>query len=79
MLRQVNLQMNLKAIRVLRTRRDFASNVGIAFHTPEEYFLHEQPVPFTRSFEPYTILNGSSSTSTHASTLIISTWEPGAH
>ena len=79
MLRQVNLQMNLKGIGVLKILRDFASNVGIAFHTPEEYFLREQPVPFTRSFEPHAILNGSSSTSTYASTLIIPTWGSGAH
>ena len=58
---------------MLRTHRDFASNVGIAFHTPEEYFLHEQPVPFTRFFEPGAFLNRSSSTSTHASTSVFST------
>ena len=32
--------------------RDFAANVGIKFHTPEEYFLKEQVQPFTRDFEP---------------------------
>jgi bifunctional polynucleotide phosphatase/kinase len=32
--------------------RNFAENVGIQFHTPEEYFLHETPRPFTRTFEP---------------------------
>ena len=58
---------------MLRTHRDFASNVGIAFHTPEEYFLHEQPVPFTRFFEPGAFLNRSSSTPTHASMSVFST------
>ncbi|CAA9964302.1 polynucleotide kinase3phosphatase [Pyrenophora teres f. maculata] len=32
--------------------RDFAANVGISFHTPEEYFRHEEPRPFVRAFEP---------------------------
>ena len=32
--------------------RNFAANVGIAFHTPEEYFLEEEPRPFIRTFEP---------------------------
>lgn len=36
--------------------RDFAANVGIAFHTPEEYFLGEAAKPFTRAFEPSTYL-----------------------
>ncbi|CAD6571469.1 MAG: hypothetical protein ASARMPREDX12_004546 [Alectoria sarmentosa] len=51
--------------------RDFASNIGITFHTPEEYFLHQEPVPFTRSFEPRTFLNSSSSTSTSATPIVI--------
>ncbi|KAM0795081.1 DNA kinase/phosphatase Pnk1 [Usnea florida] len=51
--------------------RDFASNVGISFHTPEEYFLQENPVPFTRSFEPGAFLNGSSSIPTYATPTII--------
>ncbi|OAK95989.1 PNK3P-domain-containing protein [Phaeosphaeriaceae sp. SRC1lsM3a] len=40
--------------------RDFAANVGISFHTPEEYFLHEDPRPFTRNFDPtvYITKNG---------------------
>ncbi|GAM87428.1 hypothetical protein ANO11243_054520 [Dothideomycetidae sp. 11243] len=32
--------------------RDLAANVGIQFHTPEEYFLKDEPRPFARSFEP---------------------------
>ncbi|KAI1587566.1 HisB Histidinol phosphatase [Pyrenophora tritici-repentis] len=32
--------------------RDFAANVGIPFHTPEEYFRHEEPRSFVRAFEP---------------------------
>lgn len=32
--------------------RNFAENVGLMFHTPEEYFLQEEPRPFTRSMDP---------------------------
>ncbi|KAL2073223.1 hypothetical protein VTL71DRAFT_10547 [Oculimacula yallundae] len=32
--------------------RNFAHNVGVKFHTPEEYFLGEAPRPFTRTFDP---------------------------
>ena len=37
--------------------RDFAANVGIAFKTPEEFFLEEEPRPFVRTFEPSTYTN----------------------
>ncbi|KAF1960144.1 PNK3P-domain-containing protein [Byssothecium circinans] len=36
--------------------RDFAANIGISFHTPEEYFLQEAPRPFIRSFDPAAFL-----------------------
>lgn len=32
--------------------RNFAANVGITFHTPEEFFLHQKLREFTRSFDP---------------------------
>jgi len=32
--------------------RDFATNVGIVFKTPEEYFLDEAAEPFSRNFDP---------------------------
>ncbi|UPX17183.1 DNA kinase/phosphatase Pnk1, variant 2 [Ascochyta rabiei] len=37
--------------------RDFAANVGLPFHTPEEYFLQQSPSPFGRSFDPTTFTN----------------------
>ena len=37
--------------------RDLAINVGINFKTPEEYFLNEEFLPFTRAFEPLTYLS----------------------
>ena len=40
--------------------RDFASNVGVVFHTPEEYFLHEEPMVYTRNFEPSAYLGALS-------------------
>ncbi|KAF2635134.1 PNK3P-domain-containing protein [Massarina eburnea CBS 473.64] len=36
--------------------RNFATNVGIPFHTPEEYFLEEAPRPFVRTFDPSAFL-----------------------
>ena len=32
--------------------RNFAANVGIQFHTPEEYFLKEAARSFVREFDP---------------------------
>lgn len=32
--------------------RDFASNVGITYETPEQFFLAQLPEPFSRNFEP---------------------------
>lgn len=42
----------------LINKRNFAENIGIQFHTPEEYFLDEAPKPFTRTFEPSEYLPG---------------------
>lgn len=32
--------------------RDLAANIGIPYMTPEEYFLHEEPRPWIRTFDP---------------------------
>jgi bifunctional polynucleotide phosphatase/kinase len=37
---------------MLTPYRDFAANVGLKFHAPEEYFLHEDPRPYVRDFDP---------------------------
>ena len=42
---------------LLRYGRDFAANIGIRFHTPEEFFLKEAPKPFARDFDPATYLD----------------------
>ncbi|KAI9773844.1 MAG: hypothetical protein M1840_006069 [Geoglossum simile] len=39
--------------------RDFSANVGIRFHTPEEFFLKEAPKHFTRDFDPTAYLNNN--------------------
>lgn len=44
----------------LTKNSNFAANVGITFHTPEEFFLHEDPREFTRSFDPSGYLPDSS-------------------
>ncbi|KAI8934015.1 hypothetical protein NX059_008783 [Plenodomus lindquistii] len=55
--------------------RDFAANVGIPFHTPEEFFLNEQPRPFVRSFDPAQYLRGQAERS--LSTVTFSKSESG--
>ncbi|MCJ1469682.1 hypothetical protein MMC07_008318 [Pseudocyphellaria aurata] len=53
--------------------RNFATNVGIEFQTPEEYFLHEAPGPFVRDFEPSVYLSTQSTltTSTYAAPMVM--------
>ncbi|KAK0256084.1 DNA kinase/phosphatase Pnk1 [Friedmanniomyces endolithicus] len=46
--------------------RDFAANVGIAFHTPEEYFLDAPVQPFVRTFNPASYLNAELTAQTSA-------------
>ena len=42
--------------------RDFAANAGIAFKTPEEFFLQQHPATFSRLFEPKDYLAPASET-----------------
>ncbi|KAK0921091.1 DNA kinase/phosphatase Pnk1 [Friedmanniomyces endolithicus] len=48
--------------------RDFAANVGIAFHTPEEYFLDAPVQPFVRTFDPAAYLNNAELTAQTSAT-----------
>ncbi|EOD43545.1 putative dna kinase phosphatase pnk1 protein [Neofusicoccum parvum UCRNP2] len=56
--------------------RDFAANVGIAFHTPEEYFLGEGPKPFVRDFDPTKFLGEVAGAATDAVPLLFSKKNP---
>ncbi|KAJ4987269.1 polynucleotide kinase 3 phosphatase [Stagonosporopsis vannaccii] len=53
--------------------RDFAANVGLTFHTPEEYFLQQTPQPFARSFDPTAFVNKKAESSTSANPIITKT------
>ena len=47
--------------------RDFAANVGLTFHTPEEFFLQQSPQPYVRAFDPIAYTNNLAESSTPAS------------
>lgn len=51
MLRSVrSLSISQHSITLMQSS-NFAANIKLKFHTPEEYFLQEAPRPFTRVFE----------------------------
>lgn len=50
--------------------RDLAANVGIAFQTPEEYFLGDEPKPFERNLNPSEYLDVELTTDTEVSPLV---------
>ena len=37
---------------MLTTDRDLAANIGVTFHTPEEFFLNAPTEPYDHVFEP---------------------------
>lgn len=47
---------------LLTTESNFADNVGIKFHTPEEFFLGKSARPFVRTFEPAEYVASASTT-----------------
>ncbi|KAI4807134.1 PNK3P-domain-containing protein [Aureobasidium sp. EXF-8845] len=65
--------------------RNLASNIGIKFMTPEEFFLEEEPRAFVRSFDPTaeislvsTSQSGVAFTKKHDLELVIFCGSPGA-
>lgn len=50
--------------------RDFAANVGLLFHTPEEYLLGEAAKPFIRPFSPSAYLDGALASQTDADPVV---------
>lgn len=54
----VQIGESLQNVMIGRTDRcsDFAANIGILFHTPEECFLGEVARPFQRSIEPTALI-----------------------
>jgi bifunctional polynucleotide phosphatase/kinase len=50
--------------------RDLAANVGICFHTPEEFFLGHEPKPYERSLNPNDYLDVELTTDTEVSPLV---------
>jgi bifunctional polynucleotide phosphatase/kinase len=69
MFRQVTTPRPSNTYTMLSRHRNFAENVGIKFHTPEEYFLADAPRQFTRSFQhsEYLLSSTTEGTGTHPS------------
>ncbi|KAF2235109.1 PNK3P-domain-containing protein [Viridothelium virens] len=52
--------------------RNFAANTGIAFRTPEEFFLGEDAKPFMRDFDPSTYVGEAAAAATDATPFLFS-------
>ena len=57
--------------------RNLANNIGIIFKTPEEYFLHKQPEPYIRQFEPSDyckLISRNGTTASKSANAVYRTW-----
>ena len=60
---QIGRQPIVEGQDIVDLKRNFAENLNIAFLTPEEFFLKQEPRPFTRVFDPKSYLGPAAASS----------------